>query len=89
MNRPALPQIPPQVHPLDVLTAREEEVLHWVAEGKSNWQIGQILGCSEETVKKHLQHIYRKMGVETRTAAAAIYLRAKPLLEAAVAQTRV
>lgn len=52
------------------LTTREEEVLHWLAEGKSNWEIGRILGCAEETVKKHVQHIFRKLGVETRTAAA-------------------
>jgi DNA-binding CsgD family transcriptional regulator len=58
------------------LTARERQALHWVAEGKSNEQIARIVGCAEATVKKHLQRIYRKMGVESRTAAAAIYLRA-------------
>jgi DNA-binding CsgD family transcriptional regulator len=57
------------------LTSREEEVLHWIAEGKSNWDIGRILGCAEETVKKHVQHIFRKLGVETRTAAANCYRR--------------
>lgn len=77
MNR-----IPLAIYRLASLTAREEEVLYWVAEGKSNWQVGQIVDCAEETVKKHLQHVYSKLGVETRTAAAAIYLRAKHLLEA-------
>ena len=57
------------------LTAREHEVLHWVAEGKANGDIGQILGCCENTVKKHLQHIFLKLGVETRTAAAIVYFR--------------
>lgn len=56
-------------------------MLRWVAEGKSNWQIGQIAHCAVGTVKKHLQHIYRKLGVESRTAAAAVYLRANHLLE--------
>ena len=55
---------------LRVLTPREREVVDWLAEGKSNWAIGQILGCSEETVKKHLQRAYRKLGVETRMEAA-------------------
>jgi DNA-binding CsgD family transcriptional regulator len=60
---------------LATLTAREYEVLHWVAEGKSNGDIGRIVGCSERTVKKHLQHIFPKLGVETRTAAARMYLQ--------------
>jgi DNA-binding CsgD family transcriptional regulator len=57
---------------LGILTPREREVVHWLAQGKSNWAIGQILGCSEETVKKHLQRAYRKLGVETRMEAANI-----------------
>ena len=58
----------------NTLTIREREVLRWIAEGKSNWETGQILNCEEGTVKKHLQRIYRKLGVENRTAAAN-YLR--------------
>jgi DNA-binding CsgD family transcriptional regulator len=54
------------------LTAREIEVLMWVAKGKTNRDIGQILGMSPRTVNKHLEHIYVKLGVETRTAAAAL-----------------
>lgn len=54
------------------LTGREVEVLMWVAKGKTNRDIGDILGMSPRTVNKHLEHIYVKLGVETRTAAAAM-----------------
>jgi len=47
-------------------------VLYWVVKGKTNRDIGDILGCSAATVKKHLEHIYAKLGVETRTAAAGV-----------------
>lgn len=57
------------------LTAREAEVLYWVAQGKINRDIGDILGASPATVKKHLERIYAKLGVETRTAAAAMALQ--------------
>lgn len=53
------------------LTQREVEVLMWVARGKTNKDIAEILGMSPRTVNKHLEHIYVKLGVETRTAAAA------------------
>ena len=53
------------------LTQREIEVLMWVARGKTNKDIADILGMSPRTVNKHLEHIYVKLGVETRTAAAA------------------
>jgi DNA-binding CsgD family transcriptional regulator len=53
-----------------VLTLRESEVLRWLARGKSNAEIGAILGISAATVGKHLEHIYPKLGVENRTAAA-------------------
>jgi DNA-binding CsgD family transcriptional regulator len=52
------------------LTKREAEVVFWVARGKSNMDIGAILSISPRTVQKHLQHIYEKLGVENRTAAA-------------------
>ena len=52
------------------LTAREAEVLYWVVKGKINRDIGDILGSSPATVKKHLERIFVKLGVETRTAAA-------------------
>lgn len=54
------------------LTPKEAEVLYWVVKGKTNKDIGDILGSSPMTVKKHLEHIYIKLGVETRTAAAGI-----------------
>jgi DNA-binding response OmpR family regulator/DNA-binding CsgD family transcriptional regulator len=54
------------------LTSREAEVLYWVAQGKINRDIGDILGASPATVKKHLERVYAKLGVETRTAAAAM-----------------
>jgi CheY-like chemotaxis protein/DNA-binding CsgD family transcriptional regulator len=52
------------------LTPKEAEVLYWVVKGKINRDIGDILGSSPMTVKKHLEHIFAKLGVETRTAAA-------------------
>ena len=51
------------------LTPRESEVLHWLAEGKTNPEIGIILEASPRTVGKHVEHIYAKLGVESRTAA--------------------
>jgi DNA-binding NarL/FixJ family response regulator len=58
------------------LTEREVEVLRWVACGKTNRDIGDILGLSPRTVNKHLEHVYVKLGVETRTAAAAVAISA-------------
>jgi DNA-binding CsgD family transcriptional regulator len=52
------------------LTARERDVLFWLNRGKSNGEIGLILGIAGATVKKHLERIYPKLGVENRTAAA-------------------
>lgn len=52
------------------LTTREAEVLHWVVLGKTNRDVGDILGMSPRTVDKHLQHVFAKLNVETRTAAA-------------------
>jgi DNA-binding CsgD family transcriptional regulator len=51
------------------LTAREREVLRYVAGGKTDRDIGDILCISPRTVHKHLQRVYEKLGVETRTAA--------------------
>jgi len=51
------------------LTQREAEVLAWVAQGKTNREIGMILGASARTVQKHLEHVFQKIGVESRTAA--------------------
>lgn len=52
------------------LTAREAEVLYWLAQGKSNPDIATIIGAALRTVHKHVEHIFQKLGVETRAAAA-------------------
>ena len=52
------------------LSPREAEILLWVAQGKSNYEAGLILGISALTVKKHLEHIYAKLGLEGRNPAA-------------------
>ena len=57
------------------LTTREAEVLVWVARGKSNRDIGEILGLSPRTVNKHLEQVFSKLGVENRASAAAAALR--------------
>lgn len=51
------------------LTPREQQILGWLGTGKTDRDVAAILGCSHRTVQKHLQHIYEKLGVETRTAA--------------------
>jgi DNA-binding CsgD family transcriptional regulator len=61
------------------LTAREREVLAWVARGKTNPEIAELLWLSPGTVRKHLENVYAKLGVNTRTAAATRFLA---LLEA-------
>lgn len=53
------------------VSRREMEVLHWVREGKSNEEVGRILGISALTVKNHLQRIYKTLGVSNRTQAVA------------------
>lgn len=58
------------------LSPKEAEVLLWVAQGKSNFEVALILGISEGTVKKHLEHIFEKLGVEKRGAASLIALEA-------------
>ncbi|WP_397417835.1 LuxR C-terminal-related transcriptional regulator [Phenylobacterium sp.] len=57
------------------LTARERGVLTWVAEGKSDWEIGMILGLSETTVRFHVDNARRKLGAANRTHAVARFLR--------------
>jgi len=58
------------------LTRREAEVLLWLSRGKSNRDIAQILNVSFRTINKHLEQIYPKLGVETRTSAVALAIRA-------------
>jgi transcriptional regulator EpsA len=65
------------------VSRREMEVLHWVREGKSNEEVGQILGISGLTVKNHLQRIYKTLGVSNRTQAVARGLALRLLEEGA------
>ncbi|MFO1322257.1 MAG: response regulator transcription factor [Burkholderiales bacterium] len=58
------------------LTEREAEVLYWVVRGKSNRDVGDILGSSPRTVDKHMERILTKLGVENRSAAVAAAIRA-------------
>ncbi len=53
------------------LTVREAEILMWISKGKTNKEVGLILDTSPRTVNKHLEHIFEKLGVPTRTAAVA------------------
>ena len=62
------------------LTAREAQVLYWVVKGKTNRDIADILAMSPRTVNKHLEHVFQKLGVETRTAAASIVMKKVPSL---------
>jgi transcriptional regulator EpsA len=57
--------------PIRALSARETEIVGWLREGKSNDEMGQILGISALTVKNHLQRIYRTLGVSNRAHALA------------------
>ena len=59
---------------LPALTPRELEVLEWVARGKTNEEIGCILNLRPRTAAKHLEHIFVKLGVGSRTAAVVQYL---------------
>ena len=60
------------------LTPREREVVRWLAHGKTDAEIGSLLGVSRRTVNKHLEHVYVKLGVETRTAAVMRALALRP-----------
>lgn len=60
------------------LTTREAEVLLWTARGKSNRDIGTILGLSPRTVNKHLEQIFAKLGVDNRTSAALLAIQTLP-----------
>jgi DNA-binding CsgD family transcriptional regulator len=65
------------------LTPREAEIVRWISRGKTNKEIATILYISSLTVKKHLEHIYRKLGVEGRTEAVS---RALELLDTSAAE---
>jgi len=63
----------PEQRLLAMLTEREIEVLHWLAQGKSNAVVAEILDISEATVRKHVQHVLAKLQRENRTGAVALY----------------
>jgi len=66
--RALLPSATPRAQ--DTLSARELQVLRLVAKGLANKQIGRALGISERTVKVHVGHVFRRIGVADRTSAA-------------------
>ena len=57
------------------LTGKEIECLRWCKEGKTNWEIGEILGIAERTVNEHAQTAFRKLGAANRAQAIAIAVR--------------
>jgi|SRR4030095_5371552 DNA-binding CsgD family transcriptional regulator len=59
------------------LTPREAEVLFWISEGKSNHDIGVILGAKTRTICKHVERIFSKLNVENRTSAAVAALETR------------
>mgnify|MGYP001826543978 CR=1 FL=1 len=63
------------------LTKREAEVLFWVTKDKSNSGIAKVINCSKGTVRKHLEHIFEKLDVQTRMAAVMVALEKLGLLE--------
>jgi len=56
------------------LTMQESHIMHWLIQGKRNSEIASILSSKTRTVQKHVQNIFNKLGVETRTAAALVAL---------------
>ena len=68
---PAVPRISEEAARQFGLTRREFEVLCRIAEGKSNAEIGETIGAATRTVDKHVEHIFDKLAVKTRTAAVA------------------
>lgn len=66
-------------NPIPALTARELEVLAWVADGKTNAETAERLSIAPGTVKKHLDHIYAKLDARTRTEAVVTAMGIRPL----------
>jgi DNA-binding CsgD family transcriptional regulator len=64
------------------LTRREIEILAWVAGGKTNAETAELLSIAPGTVKKHLDHIYEKLGVGTRTEAVVTAMGIRPFVGA-------
>jgi len=62
-----------QAYCLSLLSSREVEVVRWVVQGKTNWEIGQILKISDKTVKTHMQNIFSKLQASSRSQIAALF----------------
>jgi DNA-binding NarL/FixJ family response regulator len=62
---------------MESMTERQKEIFRWVKEGKTNWEIAKIIGCSEENVKYHMKNILRILGSYNRTQAVATHQRKK------------
>lgn len=60
-----------------VLTDRQCEIMEWIAEGKTSWEVATILGISPRTVEKHMEAVFQRLNVENRVAAARRYLDLK------------
>lgn len=58
---------------ISILSTREAEIARWVSRGKTNWEIGQILGISDKTVKTHMQNIFFKLEASSRAQVAALF----------------
>ncbi len=71
----AQPAVPQPIR-TSQLTPREDDVMRWLSCGKTDADIAALLAISPRTVHKHLEHIYEKLGVETRTAAVMAVRRA-------------
>jgi DNA-binding NarL/FixJ family response regulator len=69
----------PDAESAEQLSAREMEILALVAEGRPNKEIASRLSISNDTVRTHLMHIYKKLHIHCRTEAAAKYLRSNPV----------
>jgi DNA-binding response OmpR family regulator/DNA-binding CsgD family transcriptional regulator len=69
------PTAPQQLQDQLNITKRESHVLLWIANGKTNKEVAEILSMSPKTVDKHLEQIYRKLGVDNRTSAATIAIK--------------
>jgi len=71
---------PAMIAPAFTLTERESEVLHFAAAGKTNWEIGTILGISEQVAKEHMANISRKLGSSNRAHSVTIGIRTGAIL---------
>lgn len=71
---------PAMIAPAFTLTERESEVLHYAAAGKTNWEIGMILGISEQVAKEHMGNISRKLGSSNRAHSVTIGIRTGAIL---------